>query len=102
MWRLAARLLPANRSEEIANVVSQNLIPLTVAAITLPALHAAPHCLGNVASLNLRVVQSSLIRDADDLDWGRSHSARGWPVANMAFQRVFINPVARFAALDPL
>ena len=40
---------------------SRNLITLTVAAITLPVLHAAPHCPGNVASLNLRVLQSSLI-----------------------------------------
>ena len=41
--------------------LSRNLITLTVAAITLPALRAAPHCPGNVASLNLRVVRSSLI-----------------------------------------
>ena len=41
--------------------LSRNLITLTVAATTLPVLHAAPHCPGNVASLNLRFVQSSLI-----------------------------------------
>jgi hypothetical protein len=40
---------------------SRNLISLSLAAFTLPALHAAPHCPGNVASVNLLIVQSSLI-----------------------------------------
>jgi Aspartyl protease len=41
--------------------ISKNLISLSLAAITLPALHGAPHCPGNVASLTLRLVQSSQI-----------------------------------------
>jgi hypothetical protein len=39
----------------------QCLAFISLAAITLPTLHAAPHCPGNVASIPLRLVQSSLI-----------------------------------------
>src|SRR4051812_5548987 len=37
------------------------LSSIALAAIMLPALHAEPHCPGNVASLRLRLVQRSQI-----------------------------------------
>ncbi len=41
--------------------ISKNLVSLSLAAITLPVLHAASGCPENVVSLHLRLVQSSLI-----------------------------------------
>jgi aspartyl protease len=39
----------------------QSLAFASLGALTIPALHSEPHCPGNVASLSLRLVQSSLI-----------------------------------------